>query len=113
MAVNKKVEEMLSLVGVPVAYRQFKPYKNKPVPSPPYLIYLFPYERGYGADNCNLIIHKRVTVELYTNAKTTPLEKRVETALSAYEYEKAENYIDSENMYMVTYDFEIYEKIRR
>lgn len=113
MAVDKKVEEMLSPVGVPVAYRQFKPYKNKPVPSPPYLIYLFPSERGYGPDNCNLIIHKRVSVELYTNAKNTQLEKKVEAAISAYKYEKSEDYIDSENMYMVTYDFNIYEKIRR
>ena len=113
MVVNKKIEEMLSTVGIPLAYLQFKPYKNKPVPSPPYLIYLISSERGYGPDDRNLITQKRVAVELYSNVKDTQLEKKVESALSAYEYEKSEDYIESENMYMVTYDFNIYEKIRR
>lgn len=103
---------MLSGVGLPIAYRQFKPYKNKPVPQPPYLIYLIDSESGRGADYCNLVVWKRVRVELYTVSKSPVLERKVEAALSAFEYEKYEDYIESEGMYMVSYEFDIYEKIR-
>lgn len=104
---------MLSGIGLPLAYRQFKPYKNKPVPKPPYLIYLISTESGSGADYCNLISRKRVTVELYSTKKDTRLEDKVESAISAFEYEKYEDYIEAEEMYLVSYEFDIFEKIRR
>lgn len=107
------MEEMLSGVGLPLAYRQFKPYKNKPVPKPPYLIYLISTESGHGADYINLISRKRVTVELYTTTKSVLLEEKVENAISAFEYEKYEDYIEAEEMYLVSYEFDIYEKTRR
>ena len=104
---------MLSVVGLPIAYRQFKRYKNKTVPKPPYLIYLIQSESGRGADYCNLILRKRVTVELYTTQKDTHLEEKVEGAISAFEYEKYEDYIEAEEMYLASYEFDIYEKTRR
>ena len=104
---------MLSGIGIPLAYRQFKPYKNKPVPKPPYLIYLISTENGSGADYHNLISRKRVTVELYSAQKDTCLEDEVESAISTFEYEKYEDYIEAEEMYLVSYEFDIYEKIRR
>lgn len=113
MAVNEHIENLLKPTGLPLAYREFKPYKNKPVPKPPYLIYLIENESGRGADGKNLLTRKRVTVELYANTKNTALEATVETALSQYEYEKYEEYIAEEKMYCVSWEFDIYEKIRR
>lgn len=104
---------MLSGLGLPLSYRQFKPYKNKPVPKPPYLIYLISTESSSGADYCNLISRKRVTVELYTIQKNTCLENKVEGAISSFEYEKYEDYIEAEEMYLVSYEFDIYEKTGR
>ena len=113
MAVNKYIEELLAPVKLPLAYRQFIPYENNPVPNPPYLIYLVDNETGRGADGKNLVLRKGVTIELYTDEKNVELEEKVENAISEYEYEKNEVYISSEEMYMIYYNFEIFEKIRR
>jgi hypothetical protein len=113
MAVNKEIEDMLSPVGLPLAYRQFKPYKNKPVPKPPYLIYIIEREKGSGADGKNLVKERTVTIELYSDRKSTELEDKVEAAISAFEFDKYEDYIEGESLYMVSYEIIIYQKIRR
>lgn len=41
-------------LGIPIAYREFKPYKGKPVPPPPFLVYYAEHETGSGADGKNL-----------------------------------------------------------
>ena len=113
MAVNKHIESILQPIGLPLAYRTFKPYKNKPVPAPPYLIYIISNESAHGADNKNLYKRLHVAVELYTTTKNTVLEEKVEDAISQYEFEKYESYIDNEKMYFVSFEFDIYQKIRR
>lgn len=57
MAVNNQIEKLLKPVGLPVAYRMFKPYKDKPVPNPPYIVYLIDNENAHGADGKNFIFH--------------------------------------------------------
>ena len=107
------VENLIAPVGLPVAYRQFIPYKNKPVPNPPYLIYTITPVKAGGADNKNLYVKKQVTVELYTDAPDAALERKVEDALTTVQWTKYEDYIESESLNMVSYEFEIIEKIRR
>lgn len=104
---------MLSSIKIPVAYRQFLPYKDKPIPAPPYLIYYIGGETSLGADNKNLALKKRVSLELYTSVKDPQLEMIVEDAISEFKYDKYEDYINSEKMYMISYEFDVYEKIRR
>lgn len=113
MAVNNQIEELLKPIGLPVAYRMFKPYKNKPVPNPPYIVYLIDNENAHGADSKNFILKKHITIEFYSNKKDTETEGLIEAALSAVEYEKYEDYIDTEKLFEVSYEFDIYEKIRR
>jgi len=113
VAVNKQIENLLSATGLQFAYREFKPYKNKPVPKPPYIVYLIDNESGRGADGKNLLMRKRVTIELYSNTKSISHEAAVEAAISTFEFEKYEEYISEEKMYCVSYEFDIYEKIRR
>lgn len=114
MAVNKLIEDLLAPVALPLAYREFDPFKkNKPVPDPPYLIYLIDNETARGPDGLNLVLRKRITVELYTTEKNVFLELKVEEALSAFTFEKYEEYLSEERMNMVSYEFEIYQKIRR
>jgi len=113
MAVDKKIEALLAPVKIPIAYRAFRPYKNKPVPNPPYLIYLIEHEAAYGADYKNLVKEKNVRVELYADKKELKLEEKVEQALSAYDHDKYEDFIESEAMYMTAYEFTVFEKVRR
>ena len=107
------IVKSLTEAGLPVAYRQFLPIKGRDVPSPPYAVYIISPEIGRGADYKNLLIERHVRLEVYTDAKDTALEAAVEKILGAVEWEKDEDYIESEELYMVTYDFEIYEKIRK
>lgn len=113
MAINRRIEELLQAVGLPLAYRQFEPYKDTPVPSPPYLIYLIDKESGHGADGLNFYKQLHITVELYTTKKDTELENKVEVAINEYEFEKYEDYLDNEYMWFISYEFDVYEKIRR
>lgn len=107
------VENLIAPVGLPVAYRQFIPYKNKPVPNPPYLIYTITPENTGGGDNKNLFVRRTVTVELYTDEPDAELEQKVEDALAAIQWTKYEDYIESERLNKVSYEFDYYSKIRR
>lgn len=113
MAVNEHIESLLKPLGLPLAYREFKPYKGKPIPAPPYLVYYIERENARGSDDKNFYKKLHVVVELYTTAKSTVLEYSVENAIQSFEFEKYEEYLDSEKMFFVSWEFDIYEKIRR
>ena len=104
---NSLVEEILAPVDLPLAYRKFVPYKNKPVPSPPYMIYAILRETASGADYCNLIKRLTVTLELYCVDKDEEHEAAIESCLVGYEWDKEEDFIESEHLYVTTYEFEI------
>ena len=110
---NEKIERILKTVGIPVAYRQFIPFRDKHVPEPPYLIYIISPEEAFGADRKMLAVRRHVIIELYTGKKDTDLERWVETLLKGWEWSKEEDYIESEALYLVRYEFDIYEKIGR
>ena len=107
------LEALLKPLGIPIAYREFKPYKGKPVPPPPFLVYYAEHETGSGADGKNLYKALHFVIEPYTDAKSCELEESVEKAIRQYEFEKYEDYIETERLYMVYWEFDIYEKTRR
>ena len=113
MAVNENIENKLQPLDLPLAYREFKPYKGKPVPAPPYLIYFIERENARGSDDKNFYKKLHIVVELYTTKKSPTLESSVEEAIQEYEFEKGEEYINQEQLYLVYWEFDIYEKIRR
>lgn len=106
------VEALLASIGIPLAYRRFIPKKGKPVPAPPYAVYYLPVERGTGADDGNLLVTCRVILEVYTAAPDGDLEARIEAALNGYEWEKDEEEIEEEGLFLITYEFEKIEKRR-
>jgi hypothetical protein len=110
---SNAIEYLLIPTQLPCAYRAFKAYKDKPVPKPPYCVYLFSRETFYGSDKKNLIADRDVIVELYTIKKDPVSEKRVEDALSGYEFTKSEEYIDTEGLYQITYEFNHIEKLEK
>lgn len=111
MAKNEQIEGLLRRVGLPVAYRQFVGYKTKPLPQPPYLIYLTPSAEARGADEKNLYTASVVRVELYSERSAPLLEGRLEEALDGFAWTKEESYIESERLWLVAYEFDLYEKI--
>lgn len=111
MSGSKDIKNALETVGIPVAYRQFIPLKDKPVPNPPFMVYIISPEDASGADGKNFLVKRHISVELYTDAKDTELEQKVEAVLNSTEWTKDEDYIESEALYMVAWEFDNFEKL--
>ena len=91
---------------VPTAYLQF-PEDN--APEPPFICYYYTGDNDFKADDTNYQKIRQLTLELYCDNKNFNLESAVETKLtsSGFVYTKYEEYIDSEKMYMTTYELEV------
>ena len=69
-------------LGLPIARNQFTATNKKPVPDPPFLVYLST-ERQRGDDTKNRIREIEGSLELYTERKADPdLEKQIRICFS-------------------------------
>lgn len=100
------IYKQLLTLDMPVAYYS---YPEELAPPLPYLIYFNPDSETFSADNRTYIKNRRIIVELYTIQKNTELEKKVEVLLHQLQlpFSVQETYIDSEKMFMVSYEFYI------
>ena len=89
-----------------VTYRAFP--KNK-APALPFICYLCTNTSNFDADNHVYHVIQGVDIELYTRRKDSTSEAAVEAALNEHNiiWEKYEDYIDDEEMYMITYEVEV------
>ena len=92
--------------GVPFTYYSFP---EGEAPNLPYIVFYYPNSANVAADNS---VYQRVdalTIELYTNNKDFTLEGNVESVFNSYNivWDKSEEYIDTEHMFMITYETEI------
>lgn len=92
--------------GLPTAYYQFT---DDTATAPPFVCWLFTDSQDFYADNTNYQRIRPARIELYTDFKDFDLESRIETALNAagLTYVRSEGPIETERMYMVTYDFSV------
>ncbi len=97
-----EIRKMLMQTGFPVAYSHF----NK-APTIPFITYTVTGSDNFDADNRVYFPVNRISIELYTDKKDLAAEKKVETALSSFCWEKTEIYIDSEKLYQITYEIEV------
>ena len=102
----KEVATMISGIGIPFAYDHFD---EGNAPDPPFICFYFAGSSDFSADNANYQKIRPLTLELYTDNKDFTLEGTVETALNnaGLVFVRSETYIDSERMYMVTFQTEI------
>lgn len=95
------LKDILSQLGIPVAYNHF----NQPT-NPPFLAYRRYSQSNFGADD---VVYQRINnyyVELYTEYKDTNLEEQLETLLTnngIFYNVESEDYIDDEKMYEIVY----------
>lgn len=104
---TKEISRMIADIGIPYAYYQFSEATAKP---PPFICFYYPNSADFMADNINYAKINALTIELYTDEKDFDLEKQVEDTLTAHglPYYREETYIDSERMYMVIFNTEVY-----
>lgn len=90
-----------------VAYRAFPVGK---APKLPFICYLCTNTDNMNADDRVYQVVQEVDIELYTAKKDEETEFKVETVLDANDlsWEKYEDYLDSENCYMITYSITLF-----
>lgn len=101
--------------GLPITYMEFKRTGRKPVPEPPYVIWLRE-DNVRGSDKVGrLLVEVDGSFELYTDRNPDPdLEEEFETAvLSDVDYDKQQVGINSENMVQTSYDFRFLQKRKK
>lgn len=111
------IEEIITratAIGLPITKNAWKKTAKKPVPDPPYIVYLVS-ENQRGNDKKNTIREIDGSLELYTDR--TPdesLERQIEEeVLFDLPFEKYQADITSENMVQTAYEFNITQKGRK
>lgn len=97
-----QVATMVASIGVPYAYYQFPEGTAQPTP---FVCFYFDNSDDLVADNTNYQRIRPLVIELYTDNKDFALEATVESVLNraGLVYFRAESWIDSERMNMVSY----------
>lgn len=101
-----EISQMISAVGIPYAYHHFEEGSGQ---QPPFITFYYQGDNDFVADNTNYATIRPLTIELYTDNKNFALEAAVESVLTANDlaFSRTEVFIDSEQMYMVTYYTEV------
>lgn len=97
-----EVKQMIESIGLPFAYDSFP---NNIAPTPPYIVFNYPQNDDFGADNTNYVSIDVLNIELYSASKDFANEQTIEAVLNqnGFYYEKSEAYIRSENLFQITY----------
>lgn len=107
---RREIAQIIAGIGLPYAYDHFESEDGQHPQGPPFICFLYPYRADLMADNVNYAPITALTVELYTDEVDFALEDRTEAALAAagLTYGKSgPTYIDSEKMYLTTYNTEV------
>lgn len=97
-----EVKQMIESIGLPFTYDSFP---NNIAPTPPYIVFNYPQNDDFGADNTNYVSIDVLNIELYSASKDFANEQTIEAVLTqnGFYYEKSEAYIRSENLFQITY----------
>lgn len=100
------IQTKLELTGLSVVYNF---WEIGQVPALPYIVYTFPNNSDFNADNDNYVEIVGMEVELYTNTKDIQTEKAVEAVIRAQfgPFDKTSNWISSEHMQQTIYSMEV------
>lgn len=102
----KQIATMIRSIGYPFAYYQFP---EGTAQAPPFICYFFDGDNDLKADNSNYQKIEHLNIELYTDEKDFEAEAQIEDVLRAagLVWSRAEEYIDSERLYLVVYELDI------
>jgi len=102
----KEIATMVGSIGVPFSYYQFS---EDTAEAPPFVCFYFPGDSDLKADDSNYATIRPLTIELYTDNKDFTLEATVEGVLASngLPYSRDETYIESEKLYMTTFQTEV------
>lgn len=98
----KEISTMIDSIGLPYTYYSFP---DNIAPDPPYIVFNYPENNDFGADNENYVSIDVLNLELYTAKKDFDTESNIEAILkqNGFFYEKSETYIRQEHLFQTTY----------
>ena len=101
-----QVAQMIASLNKPYAYYQFP---EGTAQDPPFICFFFDGADDMTADNTNYQKIEHLIIELYTDQKDFTLEATAESVLNAsgLVYNKAEQFIDTEKLYLTVYDMDV------
>ena len=102
----KDIKTMIASIGLPYTYDSFP---ENIAPNPPYIVFTYPNNNDFAADNTNYVSIDTLNIELYTANKDFTTEASVEAVLNAngFFYQKTETYIRQENLFQIRYVSEV------
>ena len=102
----KDIKTMIASIGLPYTYDSFP---ENIAPNPPYIVFTYPNNNDFAADNINYVSIDTLNIELYTANKDFTTEASVEAVLNAngFFYQKTETYIRQENLFQIRYVSEV------
>lgn len=99
------IKAALEQTGLPVVYNA---WEIGHAPALPYIVFTYPNNSDFMADDKNYVEIVALDVELYTKRKNIALEKQVEAVLKNYfQYAKTSMWIESEQMNETIYQTEV------
>ena len=102
----QEVATMVGEIGLPFSYYEFN---DDTAVDPPFICFYYPEDFDLKADGSNYQKIESLIIELYTDNKDFENEAAVESVLRAHglSWSRVETYIDSEKLYMVTFNTSI------
>ncbi len=102
---QKEIFAKLQSTEIPFRY-----YKWAEAPPVPFGVYYFPASANFAADGIVYKEKNSLTVEVYNDKKDFAIECKIERMFreNGWVWEKTETYIESEKLYMVNYETEVF-----
>ena len=101
----QEIKAALEETGLPVVYHA---WEIGQAPELPYIVFTYPNNSDFMAENSNYVEIVALDVELYTKRKNIALERQVETVLKKYfQYDKSSMWIEDEQMNETLYQTEV------
>lgn len=103
----KEIFNALERTGLPVAFNFWESPEN--IPPLPYIVFTYPENNDFKADNTNFQEIVTLEVGLYTKRKSIETEKAVEAVLlqNFHTYFKTSEYVNADSMQETLYTMEV------
>lgn len=105
----KDIKNIIASWKIPFAYFEFDATGTAPVP--PFVVYFFDGSDDFMADNINYQKVRTLHIELYCNSKKESMswEQTIENSFDSNDlsYQKENDYISSERLYVTVYTMEV------